>query len=196
MQAPIQASYETNILQIERKVKTMTKKIAIIFISLVVLFAIGVGIYLSLGKKPPVSPQTPPTQQIYTNPVFSYTLNIPAGYEVQSPNSPQASTSGQPIKADNSCIVRKSDNSCILPLEAVFDDTKPSISTWLLNPPEYFKTFSLTKTKIGAYEAATWETDSDTSYLFMDNGLVLRVHFLSKNSDVAKTILNTIKLKN
>lgn len=37
----------------------MTKKVAIIFVSLVVLLAIGVGVYLSLGKKVPVSHQAP-----------------------------------------------------------------------------------------------------------------------------------------
>lgn len=35
----------------------MSKKFAIIFVSLFVLLAIGVGVYLSLGKKPPVSHQ-------------------------------------------------------------------------------------------------------------------------------------------
>lgn len=169
----------------------MTKKVAIIFVSLVVLLAIGVGVYLSLGKKVPVLPKIPVTQQTYTNPVFRYTLNIPAGYEVQS--SASQSATSQPIKNDISCVIRKSDNACILPLDAVFDNHKPSISAWLQNPPEYFKALSLTKTKIGAYETVTWGADSNVNYLFMNNGLVLRVYFISKNNEIAKTILNTIK---
>lgn len=43
----------------------MTKKIAIIIISLMVLFIlVGVGIYLSLGKKTPVIQQTPPAKKL------------------------------------------------------------------------------------------------------------------------------------
>jgi hypothetical protein len=168
----------------------MTKKIAIIFISLLVLLSIGV--YLFVTKKSPVT-KAPATQQTYTNPVFGYALNIPAGYEVQS--SASQSATSQPIKNDLSCVIRKSDNACILPLDAVFDDTKPSISEFLQSPLEYFKTLSITKTSIGAYEAAMWEKDDNINYLFMNNGLVLRVYFIPKNSEIAKTILNTIKFK-
>ena len=60
---------------------------------------------------------------------------------------------------------------------------------------KYFKALSLTKTKIGVYDAATWEANSNINYLFMNNGLVLRVYFIPKNNEIAKTILNTIRFK-
>lgn len=71
----------------------MTKKVAIIFISLVILLAIGVGVYLFLGKKPPVSNQAPVKKlteiqvaswKTYQNKDFSF--QYPADWNIVSSN--------------------------------------------------------------------------------------------------------------
>lgn len=157
----------------------MTKKITIILVSLVVLLAIGVGVYLSLGKKPPVSPQAPATQQTYTNPVFGFSLKFPTTYGTRT----QTIKDIDPARKSSSmCVLEKSSDFCL-----IFIDVYQNIS-------QLPSKAVLIQNLIGQYPGITWEKDTQTHYMITNEKTILHIYFDTKNNQIAKKILDTLKL--
>ncbi len=168
----------------------MTKKIAIIFISLVILLAIGVGIYLSLGKKTPVLPKTLVTLQNYVNPTFGYALKIPDQYEMRSQTVPEE------IKkqgVDRSCLTLKTDTSCIITLDSLPNSTNSTLE-FIIDDIKNHDSGYLKKAVLGNHPAATWQEKSTVNYILVTKKAIFRLSFDAKYSQPAKSILETIKL--
>lgn len=173
----------------------MNKKPAIIFVSLLIVLIITVaslGVYLFLGKKEPVSHQTPAIQKDYVNSTFGYSFKLPDQYKMQSQN---ATPSAQPQTSDLSCLTLKNGDKCIILFAAYTNTTKEDTNHFLGNLPSFFQPLNVKKTKVGDYDVATWEADS-LNYLFLNQNVVLRVSVNKPDLQLANQIMTTLKFKN